>query len=65
MGVLPLVSDGFLGKSGNPLPSILSFFSALLEAEVSIADVTEKNGDNAKAINGRASEGVYSEERKC
>lgn len=56
MGVLPLVSDGFFGMSGNPLPSILSFFSALLDAEVSIANASEKKESNTKAINGRAGE---------
>lgn len=64
MGVLPLVSDGFFGRSGNPLPSILSFFSALLDAEVSIANASEKKESNTKAINGRAGEDVHGKERR-
>lgn len=39
---LPLVSEGFFGRSENPFPSILSFFSAALDVEVSIANVSER-----------------------
>lgn len=39
--VLPLVTDGegFFGRSPNPFPSILSFFSAAADVEVSMAGV--------------------------
>lgn len=47
----PLVSEGFFGRSENPLPSILSFFSAALGVEESIAGVSEKGKHTKGAVN--------------
>lgn len=51
--MLPLVSEGegFFGRSPKAFPSILSFFSAALDAEVSMADVPESKGTQKEAVN--------------